>query len=319
MKWAYYNEWEPYCAQWLRNLIAAGHIPAGEVDERDIREVRGDDLAEFGQCHFFAGIGGWAYAGRLAEIPDDEPIWTGSCPCQPFSSAGQAKGLGDERHLWPAFHRLIAERHPARIFGEQVASKDGRYWLAGVRTDLEDLGYAVGAADLCAACVGAPHIRQRLWWFGGLEIAESNRGDGSLQPSERQEISWPLDASPDGGLGIPNGTGPQPRQQAATTMGHGSAVVSTSDPSELGNSEIRGQRADRKSEQGTYRRSCGSGLWSDSDFIPCGDGKARRVESGTFPLAHGVPARVGKLRAYGNAIVPQVAAEFMQAVMETAP
>ena len=89
MTWAYYNEIEPYCAAWLRNLMAAGHIPAGEVDERDIREVRGDDLAGFGPCHFFGGIGGWAYAARLAGIPDDEPIWTASCPCPPFSSAGK--------------------------------------------------------------------------------------------------------------------------------------------------------------------------------------------------------------------------------------
>ncbi|KKK47512.1 hypothetical protein LCGC14_3154430, partial [marine sediment metagenome] len=98
MKWAYYNEWEPYCAPWLRNLIAAGHIPDGNVDERDIREVCGDDLEGFAQVHLFAGLGGWAYAGRLAGISDDEPIWTGSCPCQPLSSAGQRKGHADERH-----------------------------------------------------------------------------------------------------------------------------------------------------------------------------------------------------------------------------
>ena len=149
MTWAYYNEWEPYPAQWLRNLIRAGHIPDGTVDERDIREVAGDDLKGFGQCHFFAGIGGWAYAARLAGIPDDEPIWTGSCPCQPFSSAGQRKGHADERHLWPAFQSLIAECRPAKIFGEQVASKDGREWLAGVRADLENLGYAeIGRAHV---------------------------------------------------------------------------------------------------------------------------------------------------------------------------
>ncbi len=172
MKWAYYNEIEPYCAQWLRNLIAAGHIPAGEVDERDIRKVTGDDLKGYGPCHFFAGIGGWAYAGRLAGTPDDFALWTGSCPCQPLSSAGQQKGHADKRHLWPAFYTLIAECRPATVFGEQVASKDGREWLAGVRADLEDLGYAVGAADLCAASVKAKFKRARLWW---LAVANGER------------------------------------------------------------------------------------------------------------------------------------------------
>ena len=63
---AYYNEFDPYAAQWLRNLIAAGLIPAGEVDERSIVDVAPSDLAGFVQCHFFAGIGGWALAARLA-------------------------------------------------------------------------------------------------------------------------------------------------------------------------------------------------------------------------------------------------------------
>ena len=147
----------------LRNLIAAGHIMEGEVDERSIVDVRGPDLQGFTRCHFFAGIAGWDLALRLAGWGDC-PVWTGSCPCQPLSSAGQRKGHADERHLWPAFHRLIAECRPATVFGEQVASKDGREWFAAVRADLERLGYACGGADMPAAGVGAPHIRQRLWW-----------------------------------------------------------------------------------------------------------------------------------------------------------
>src|SRR5581483_3942081 len=103
----YYSEIDPYAAEWLRNLIAAGHLPAGDVDERDIADVATGDLAGYRQCHFFAGIGGWPYALRLAGWPDDEPVWTGSCPCQPLSSAGQRKGHADDRHLWPAFYRLI--------------------------------------------------------------------------------------------------------------------------------------------------------------------------------------------------------------------
>lgn len=159
---AYYNEFDPYAAQWLRNLIKAGLIADGEVDERSIVDVRGDDLRGFAQCHFFAGIGGWSYALRLAGWPDDRSAWTGSCPCQPFSAAGKMERFADERHLWPTWVRLIRERGPATVFGEQVAS--ATEWLRLVRGDLEALGYAVGAMPIEAAGAGAPHRRDRLWF-----------------------------------------------------------------------------------------------------------------------------------------------------------
>src|SRR3990167_1375322 len=134
---AYYNENDAYAAQWLCNLIAAGHIAPGEVDERSIEDVRADDLRGFTQCHFFAGIGVWSYALRLAGWPDDSPVWTGSCPCQPFSAAGKGGGFDDERHLWPAWFHLIEVCRPPVIYGEQVASKDGLAWLDLVHTYME--------------------------------------------------------------------------------------------------------------------------------------------------------------------------------------
>ena len=161
---AYYNEIDPFAAQWLRELIKAGHIAPGEVDTRNIEDVAADDLAGFTQCHFFAGIGTWSYALRCAGWPDDRPVWTGSCPCQPFSAAGKRKGTADERHLWPAFFRLISECRPDTVFGEQVASPDGLAWFDIVSSDLEAADYACGAVDTCAAGFGAPHIRQRLYW-----------------------------------------------------------------------------------------------------------------------------------------------------------
>jgi DNA (cytosine-5)-methyltransferase 1 len=175
MSGVYYNEWDKKTAAWLRELIKAGLLPKGEVDERSITEIQPNDLVGFRQCHFFAGIGGWPYALTLSGWPEDREVWTGSCPCQPLSCAGQRKGHADERHLWPAFYRLIAERKPATVFGEQVSGKDGREWLAGIRADLETVGYAVGAADLCAASVGAPHIRQRIWWVADYNSARWKR------------------------------------------------------------------------------------------------------------------------------------------------
>jgi len=177
---AYYNENDAYAAQWLCNLIAAGHIAPGEVDERSIEDVRADDLRGFTQCHFFAGIGVWSYALRLAGWPDDSPVWTGSCPCQPFSAAGKGGGFDDERHLWPAWFHLIEVCRPPVIYGEQVASKDGLAWLDLVHTDMEGAGYAFGATDLCAAGFGAPHIRQRLFFVGHASGPACERGAGSV-------------------------------------------------------------------------------------------------------------------------------------------
>ncbi len=156
---AYYNEFEAYPAQWLRNLIEAGHIAPGYVDERDINNVQPADLSGYRQCHFFAGIGGWSYALRLAGWPLDREVWTGSCPCQPFSTAGKHGGTDDPRHLWPAWIKLIEQCRPPVIFGEQVASQDGLIWLDIVYDDLESAGYSVAAFDLCAAGVEAPHLR----------------------------------------------------------------------------------------------------------------------------------------------------------------
>ena len=120
MPHAYYNEIDPYAAQWLRNLIEAGHIAPGDVDERSIVDVRPDDLRGYTQAHFFAGIGGWSIALRAAGWPDDRPVWTGSCPCPSFSAAGQGGGFRDPRHLWPDWARLVRECQPATIFGEQA-------------------------------------------------------------------------------------------------------------------------------------------------------------------------------------------------------
>ncbi len=196
---SYYNEIDPYAAQWLRNLIANKLIADGDVDERSICDVAAADLHGYTQCHFFAGIGVWSHALRLAGWPDDRPVWTGSCPCQPFSAAGKGKGFDDDRHLWPVFHRLINECRPPVVFGEQVASKDGLGWLDTVHADLEASGYAFGAADLCAAGVGAPHIRQRLWFVG--ERLEHAACDGREERRPQSSGRGAASGCGDGGLG----------------------------------------------------------------------------------------------------------------------
>lgn len=185
---AYYNEWDKDAAEWIRQLIKLGVIPEGEVDERSISDVAPSDLMGFTQCHFFAGIGAWAYALRQAGWPDDRPAWTGSCPCQSFSNAGKRKGFDDERHLWPDWFWLIEVGRPVCIFGEQVSSKDALAWLDLVSADLEGIGYSAGALAPCSAGVGAPCIRERLYWVASSCGERVLRAVGSHSGKTRADM-----------------------------------------------------------------------------------------------------------------------------------
>lgn len=312
----YYNEHDRKAAAWLRELINARIIPNGHVDGRSIVDVQPSDLSGYTQCHFFAGIGGWAYALQIAGWDAARPVWTGSCPCQPFSVAGKRKGSADERHLWPAWFRLIRECKPSTIFGEQVASPDALRWWDGVSTDLEGEGYACGTADLCAASVGAPHIRQRLYWVADMPGSGPQRSE--FEPEGQQRQAAERGCTP-GRVVQSNGAGCEQGIVTAEAARYGRSAESAGCDGGLGNAESINKRRERISETSNGRQSAigGPSAWSNYDIIQCLDGKARRIESGTFPLAYGVPGRVGLLRGYGNAIVPQVAAEFVKAFLTT--
>jgi DNA (cytosine-5)-methyltransferase 1 len=346
----YYNDNDKSCCAWLRELIKDGLIPQGDVDDRSIAEVRAEDLRPYDQCHFFAGIGGWSLALRLAGW--EGKAWTGSCPCQPFSVAGKAGGLGDERHLWPAFYRLISECCPSVVFGEQVASKDGRLWLAGVRDDLERVGYGVGAADLCAAGVGAPHIRQRLYFVANSECggrrekkvwATPKSGDAKGTFYARYGKDGIQKSKSDAsGSGSTCRLANSERKQEHEEQQRPETHEGERSPDIIGRRNAFGGLADRvKSGLEGHAGDGANGdgqereiqkqnrpVGADSDapgwngpciWWPCRDGVRRRipVEPALFPLAHGVSGRVGLLRGAGNAIVPPLAAKFVRAFMET--
>jgi DNA (cytosine-5)-methyltransferase 1 len=183
----YYNEFNPFAAQWLRNAIARGVLPPGDVDDRSIVDVQPSDLHGYTHCHFFAGIGGWALAAQIAGWPDERELWTGSCPCQPYSIIGLQEGEEDERDLWPEYFRLINACWPSFVVGEQVENAIKFRWLDRMRSDLESAGYAARAVVLPACAVDAPQKRERIWFVGDGYGAvgdgecarlEGHRGDG---------------------------------------------------------------------------------------------------------------------------------------------
>lgn len=373
----YYNEWDAKTAAWLRELIRRGHLPDGIVDERSITEVAPEDLRGFRQWHFFAGIGGWPLALKLAGWPAYAPVCTGSPPCQPFSVAGKRGGRDDSRHLAPAFLDLIAELRPPAIFGEQVSAAIKELWLDALFVELEDEGYTCASAVLPACSVGAPHKRDRLF-FGAIDLADlvsdglerrlrgwadpewqtirrpAGRGGatGDLSNAEHLQRSQPMSGLRAGGM-VPGGrdeeahppaghrgdgglaNGDDDRQQSGTRGGGRSGPSgSVYDARRRGSSRQLPDTADGTGLasvegavigelSGGYGEvyACSGlpdqdhGAWSNADWLLCRDGNFRPVESGTFPLANGVPSRVVRLRGYGNAIVPQVAAQFIRNFM----
>ena len=274
----YYNELDKFAAQWLRELIKAGQIAPGIVDDRSIKDVMPGDLKGFTQCHFFAGIGGWSLALRTAGWADDRAVWTGSCPCQPFSSAGKKKGVNDDRHLWPAFYELIKKCKPPVVFGEQVAQKAGAAWFDLVQADMEAENYTCGMVVFPACSVGAPHQRQRLYWVadteserGGKRHAHTSWSD--CRGGEEQGAEHLGSSATDG---MANATGDdQRRAWQSQSCGTGTA---------------RGCGATGSTTYPT------NGYWRAADWLRCTDGKFRAVESSFKQMVDGVAIGLVYLR-----------------------
>ena len=325
----YYNEFDPNAAAWLRELMRRKLIPDGEVDERSIIDVRADDLRLFKQCHFFAGIGGWPLALRLAGIPDDFPLWTGSCPCQCFSNAGKQKGAKDSRDLWPVFFELVKACRPKFLFGEQVEAAIGHGWLDRVCANMETEGYAVGACVLGAHSVAAPHRRQRLYW-GASRLADSprirgeqgqpyarrgNSGSGSEQGAVVECASGGVVslAHSDGercdGERIPNVEGEEAPQVAGGGLPSlppyaDYGLILCTDTDEDGRHKVRRVPAE-------------SLLFGVADGVPKGvdgSGNCGLFEDAAkgFPLSKKMPAHNMLIKGYGNAINPWCGKVFLE-------
>ena len=324
---AYYNEIDPKCCAWLAALMEEGWITRGDIDNRSIEDVRPSDVKGYDRAHFFAGIAVWDYALNQARW-GNRPVWTGSCPCQPFSAAGKGSGFADERHLWPAFFHLISERRPKHVFGEQVASKDGLAWLDLVQSDLERAGYACGAVDTCAAGFGAPHIRQRLYWVAdaamfGCEQEQNERSaellrevleqeKGRIESCNQRSIFDELANAEEHGRPERKPFGGRSMEGVSERRTDGCPIGSAI--GELANSHDEGLqgRRERRDSPGECVAGPGgmelqngstgptNGYWQDVDWLFCRDGKWRPTESIAVEMDDGLAARLGYMRIGGR-------------------
>lgn len=321
---AYYNEFDPKAAAWLRQLIKNGNITPGEVDERSITEVDAIDLIGFDRCHFFAGIGTWDYCLNESGW-GDKPIWTASLPCQPFSAAGKGLGKEDERHLLPHFLELVKECRPTTIIGEQVAAAIGHGWLDDLYAEMEACDYAIASAVIGAHSVGAPHIRQRLYWVG---VSNSTRPQPGVETTKTARYGSAFEpASSVIGMGDTE---------------HDGRIASEKPGSTVQTSEKRGQEGQDISIQfaGASRPQSATDIpgceeRQGIEWLYCRDNKYRPIKPGIQPLVDGTTgrvvhsgdpgspinaneaqeARVMRLKGYGNAIQARTAVAFISAYM----
>ena len=219
-------------------------------------------------------------------------ILTGGFPCQPYSQAGKRLGKEDERHLWPEMLRAIREIQPVYVVGENVRGLTN--WNGGmvfdeVQSDLEAQGYEVLPFLLPACAVNAPHRRDRIWFvaYRNSNGLNERNGEYEINTSERR-----FNALND------------------------SQSISMHTNSSSESREYIGCERERQFD----RSNCRNGInhWQNFPTQPpiCGgdDGIPRNMDGITFPKY-----RQESIKAYGNAIVPQVALQIFKAIQKPTP
>lgn len=315
----YANEIDPVACAVLRHCGMAD-----TVDERSIKLVRPDDVRPFRRAHFFAGAGLWEVACRLAGWPADLPLWSASCPCQPFSAAGKGLGTDDARHLWPDLFRLVDACRPPCIVGEQVAGKAGDAWLDGVCTDLESIGYAVRAVEVPASAVDSPQKRSRNWWVAMADSEGERRREGRPE----YELWIGRDSAADAHVPMASadsrGRGGRPEDAQRGALGRD--AVEWADGGDLADAENEFGEGPGESREGSGRRELsprghdsdgGPSFWADAYWLDCADGKKRRAKPDLRLLVDGFPRRTDLWRLAGNAIVAPLAAEILASILDT--
>jgi len=239
----------------------------------------------------------------------------GGFPCQPVSCAGQRKGKADERWLWPEFHRIICELRPRWVLVENVPgllSIDAGRLFGGILRDLAESGYDVEWDSIPAAALGAPHIRYRIFLVAYADTNRCRSGDwrGLIPDCQRNSASSLRQAQQQSGSSDPSlmaDTASRRRGRWRQQPKGGEGTGSVADDDGSGCSDVQGHCAAAK----PHRRL----VFGADDRRPAGQWSP---EPDVDRVADGVPARVDRLRALGNAVVPQVAEWIGRGIMDAA-